>query len=362
MIRITQLTSKAIIIFVVLSQFLFAQKWDRPTGEDEPTSRTAKVGFVGAQFLKIEVGARGFALGNAIDPTVDDASAVFWNPAGLTLSSGRNLFTAKTSWLAGIDHIAVAFSMKLPGVPGYIAASYVGLQSGEMPVTTLEDPDGSISGQTFNAVNSAYGLGYAIKLTDKFNFGAHAKLISEDYANGLAGVGNDYGAGMTWGVDVGLLYLSGYKTIRIGMSIRNFGPEMQLGGKYWDYSMGDTLMTDEGFPEDLNFKPHGLPLTFRFGLAADPIDNPITKLTVSIVGEHPADNYERVNTGAELVFMKFFVGRAGYVFNHDTRGGSIGFGINGFPIANVGRINADFAITEFALFDPVWMASFGIQF
>ena len=87
------------------------------------------------------------------------------------------------------------------------------------------------------------------------------------------------------------------------------------------------------------------------------------KLTVSVVGEHPPDNAERLNLGAELTFMKFFVGRAGYVMNHDSRKAlSFGFGLDSFPVAGVGRLTADFGLTQFDLFDPTWMASVGFQF
>ena len=335
---------------------------------------TAKVGFVGAQFLKIGVGARGYAMGYAMETITDDASAVFWNPAGLTLAEGRTFFVSQTAWLAGVEHTALAFSMPLSRIPGNIAFSAVSLSSPDMLVTSVSDQEGAL-GNTFNAVNYALGIGYGIKLTDKFSFGAHGKIVHENYANGL-GEEDGYGAGTTWAVDVGTLFLTGYKTLRLGMSIRNFGPEMQLGGAFIDFDEGDTITTTieepdpdgTGYiqvevPDQLRFKPHSLPLTFRFGMSADPINKAGMKLTVSVVGEHPPDNAERLNLGAELTFMKFFVGRAGYVMNHDSRKAlSFGFGLDSFPVAGVGRLTADFGLTQFDLFDPTWMASVGFQF
>jgi len=310
-----------------------------------------------------------------METIADDASAVFWNPAGLTLAEGPTAFAAQTAWLAGIEHTALAFSLPLTGrLPGTVAFSAVSLSSPDMLVTSVSDQVGAL-GQTFNAVNYALGIGYGIKLTDKFSFGAHGKMVHENYANGL-GEEDGYGAGTTWGVDVGTLFLTGYKTLRLGMSIRNFGPEMQLGGTYIDYDEGDTITTTIEEPDssgtgyiqtevvdDLPFKAHSLPLTFRFGMSADPIDKAGMKLTVSVVGEHPPDNKERLNLGAELTFMKFFVGRAGYVMNHDSRKAlSFGFGLDSFPVAGVGRLTADFGLTQFDLFDPTWMASVGFQF
>ena len=42
-----------------------------------------KVGTVGAQFLKINIGARATGMGGSFTAVADDASAVYWNPAGL---------------------------------------------------------------------------------------------------------------------------------------------------------------------------------------------------------------------------------------------------------------------------------------
>ncbi len=41
----------------------------------------AKVGTVGAQFLKIGIGARGAAMGGAYEAISNDVTAVFWNPS-----------------------------------------------------------------------------------------------------------------------------------------------------------------------------------------------------------------------------------------------------------------------------------------
>tara|TARA_B100000315_G_C14312024_1_gene466816 strand:- start:289 stop:732 length:444 start_codon:yes stop_codon:yes gene_type:complete len=147
------------------------------------------------------------------------------------------------------------------------------------------------------------------------------------------------------------------------MSVRNFGPDMQLGGTYVDYDEGNEILdSDTDEPETYPFRPYGLPLTFRFGVSANPYKTETGNLIVAIVGEHPADNVERVNLGAEYTLMKFFVGRAGYVFNHDTRSTSFGVGLRDFPIAGLGRVNFDLALSQFSLFDPVWIASFGVLF
>ena len=154
-------------IFIILCLMISWVSADIEYGAESSTM--AKVGFVGAQFLKIEVGARGFAMGDAMDPIVNDASSVFWNPAGLAESKDKNLFTVKTNWLAGIYHSAAAFSMPspIPMLKGNIALSYVGLGTDEIKETTVLQQNGT--GNTFSVKNYSLGVGYAYNFTHKFS-------------------------------------------------------------------------------------------------------------------------------------------------------------------------------------------------
>lgn len=51
----------------------------------------AKVGTAGAQFLELGVSARAIAMGDAFLSICDDASAVYYNPAGLTQLTERGI-------------------------------------------------------------------------------------------------------------------------------------------------------------------------------------------------------------------------------------------------------------------------------
>ena len=62
----------------------------------------AKVGIVGAQFLKIEVGARSLAMGSASMAAVNDASAVFWNPSGLSSIGTTSAINYQTHFFGGL--------------------------------------------------------------------------------------------------------------------------------------------------------------------------------------------------------------------------------------------------------------------
>src|SRR6476661_6837958 len=55
------------------------------------------------EFLNIGAGARGLAMGNAQVASVDDATAGYWNPAGLTgVKDNINVSAMHAEYFAGI--------------------------------------------------------------------------------------------------------------------------------------------------------------------------------------------------------------------------------------------------------------------
>ena len=61
-----------------------------------------KIAQTGMKWLSIPVGARATALGGAYTAMVNDASSVFWNPAGMAQAEGRHIFLSQNKWIADI--------------------------------------------------------------------------------------------------------------------------------------------------------------------------------------------------------------------------------------------------------------------
>lgn len=131
-------------------------------------SQVSKVGTVGFKFLDIGVGGRAQAMGEAYAALGTDASAVFWNPAGIANIQGGDLFAGYTKWPADINlySFALARRMSLPVLgTATLALSGTLLNTGEMNRTTEYDPDGDFSG-TFSYEDYALGLTLGKYLTD----------------------------------------------------------------------------------------------------------------------------------------------------------------------------------------------------
>ena len=97
------------------------------------------------EFLSIGVGASAFGMSNAVVAGVDDVTAGYWNPAGLNgIKNGEAMFLYQP-WLVDINSTFAGVGMKI-GSMGTIAVSIIGVDYGEMEVTTLDFQEGTGGG------------------------------------------------------------------------------------------------------------------------------------------------------------------------------------------------------------------------
>src|ERR1041385_3752560 len=74
-----------------------------------------RAGISAFQFLKIGAGARGVALGESFVAIANDASALYWNPAGLTQFEGNQAIAAHTWYVVDLKHEFFAGAYHLSG-------------------------------------------------------------------------------------------------------------------------------------------------------------------------------------------------------------------------------------------------------
>ena len=63
----------------------------------------AQVAITAVPFLQIEPDSRGAAMGNTGVAIADNASAMFWNPAGLAFQRGNQVSITHSNWLANFN-------------------------------------------------------------------------------------------------------------------------------------------------------------------------------------------------------------------------------------------------------------------
>lgn len=259
-----------------------------------------KVGTLGGQSLKIGVGARAAAMGDAYTAIADDATAVYWNPAGIARLSGQSVTLNHTAWPANISFDQAAYVFNVKWIPGMLGVNVRALTMSRDIVRTTYLPEGT--GETFDAGEWAYGLSYARALTDKFSAGFSVNYVQ-------TGLDNVKGTSTTF--DFGTLYDVGVLGAKIGMSIQNIGSDMTF--------------IDEKVK---------MPVFFRVGGSFDVFQQGENRLISAAEFTHPPDNSEKLNLGAEYAFHDYLFLRGGYKVNYDTEGLTAGFGVK-FPLTLV---------------------------
>ena len=336
-----------------------------------PGHATTNVGTAGAQFLKIGPGARVDSLGGAFGGLANDVTSIYWNPAGISQLEKTSFSDTQIFWLADIRYNYLAFATPIKNV-GTLGASVTFLNVPDTEITTLPKPDGT--GLWYSAYDTAVSLAFARELYAKesgvkLSFGINAKYIHQqihrESANGVA-------------IDVGTLYHTGWRSLRIGMCFSNFGPEMRFSGPDLESGSeiaGDPMTSDyPPFPDTTNPTRKAaletiefpLPSNFRLGIAYDIIDTGDNLLTLALDANHPNDNSERLNIGMEYWFKKMAAIRGGYKFRlgedwrDDEEGLTLGLGIH---LTLGSRLLAlDYAYADFGRLQQAHRVSLGLQF
>ena len=82
-------------------------------------------GTTTANFLKIGVGARAAAMGEAFTAVTDDSTSLYWNPAGLARLEKGELSAMYNMWFEGISQGYVSLGFPLLGGTVGMGANYV---------------------------------------------------------------------------------------------------------------------------------------------------------------------------------------------------------------------------------------------
>jgi long-subunit fatty acid transport protein len=288
-----------------------------------PVLGDQRAGISTAQFLKIGVGGRAAALGESFIAISDDASALYWNPAGLAQFDKNQLIISHNIWVVDINHDFIGVVYHLDSDNSF-GASLTAVTMDDMPVTTEFAPFGN--GEYFGFSDIAISVSYARKMTQQFSFGGTIKYVEETLDKiKMRGVM----------IDLGTYYRTGLGSTRFAVTVSNFGSELAPDGEI-------ILVGNRTNPEWQSFAP---PTIFRIGFAFEPFENEEHRVTTSIQLNHPNDNSENIVVGAEYGWHEMFFLRGGYKFNVDEQNYSFGLGLN-VPIS-LAEFTLDYAFTNF---------------
>ena len=308
----------------------------------------SNVGTIGWQFLKLHTNARSAAMGGVSSPLGEgNANSAFLNPASLADVTDIDVAFNYMNWVADIGYNSVS-AVRNFGSYGIIGINMIYVDYGEevrteyqetvtvtdVIYTPVLDGLGMVS-----ASDMAVGLSYAKQITEKLQVGGTIQYLRERI---------DDAKTSTWAINIGTVFYTGFRTLRVSMLGQNFGPDAEF----------------REFENRIQTVPFSikLPSQFNLGLAMDVIesssDNP-HRLLVAVDYIVPNDGRKKVNLGTEYEFMDLFLLRAGYRFNYDEEGLTLGAGLK--YTGGGMRFNIDYAFIDTGIFDNVHMFTIGLN-
>ena len=261
------------------------------------------VATTSAAFLEIGPGARSIGMGSAYVSVADDASSIYWNPAGIASLNQTEVQSFYTPWLVETNFYYNSAVIPM-GVYGSIGLSFTSITMDEMMVRTVQDPEPNEYGQKFDAGNISMGIAYAKRLTDRFSFGFQTKFIQESIWQMKA---------QGYAVDIGTMFVT-KSNLNIGMSISNFGGKLGMQGvnTLVDIDIDETIYgNNDRIDGSLGTSQWPLPLLFRFGLSKKFAFSPTMDFLVAVDAIHPNNNPEYINVGFEYSIMDLISFRLG---------------------------------------------------
>ncbi len=305
----------------------------------------AKLAQTGMKFLSVGMNARQAALADAFTAADANSAAMFYNPAGMARLDGKaDISLGSVNWIADIKEYSVSAAASLGDI-GVVGVAFQYADYGSIDATILaNNSNGYLDVGVIKPNAYAVGVGYARSLTDKFTIGGNVKYVRQDLGTGITDASYVGTAGSYTGAtvnaanknalgvvafDFGVMYRTGFKSLTLGMAVRNFAREV----KY----------QKESFQ---------LPLTFRIGASMNVFDlvgfeRETHSLLVTVDAEHPRDFPEQVKVGLEYVFMDAIAARVGYIGPADEHNLSYGLGVT------YNHFTVDYAYTPFGIFNQV---------
>jgi hypothetical protein len=269
----------------------------------------ARVGTAAGTQLLIPVGARDLAMGGSNIATTRGVDAIYWNPAGL--SNMRSTATGVLSTMElfsdlRVNYLGLGFQA---GKIGVLGVSVKSIDFGDIPETTVFDPDGA-SGRTFSPTFVTTGLTYARGLTDRIMVGLTGKLIYE---------GIPRASGTAFAFDIGLQYrdLGSLPGFDFGVTVKNIGTELTYGGSAFTNEIPVEGQSETQF---VNLIPSSdeLPAKFELGLSYHRTIAEENHLIFAGVFENYNLGNDQFRFGLEYMFRDLVALRGGYLLLNDV--------------------------------------------
>jgi hypothetical protein len=191
------------------------------TGFTSIAGNEDRVGSAGASHMLVNPWARSTGAANAGIASVNGLEASFTNIAGLAFTDKTQIKFNYTNWMGSADIAlySAGIAQKI-SESDVIAVSMQSFGYGDIPITTVNNPEGNIG--TFSPRSNVFNIGYARTFSSSIYGGINIKVITESMSN-LKATG--------FAFDAGIRYVTGEQDqIKFGITLKNVGPVMKFKG------------------------------------------------------------------------------------------------------------------------------------
>jgi hypothetical protein len=254
-------------------------------------------GESGGLFLRLGVGAREAAMGEAGVASSQGASALYWNPANNVFADFQtDLVLQHHRYLGAANQEAAAVAHRMGG--GVVGIMFSGLYFDSIDRRSEENV-GLVEG-TFKPYDISFGLSYARAIGERLGVGLTAKMIHSEID-----IYSDTGMAFDFFVS----HKAMVEGLTFGASATNLGSDMNL-----------------------YLVPYPMPTAYRVGASYSPVGEGLMgRLTVAGDISFPNDTKEKGHFGAELELLPELILRGGTRVNYDLQGWTAGAGFKPLP-------------------------------
>lgn len=248
---------------------------------------TDNIGTTGGTFLKIPIGSRMVAMGEAFTAVADDPLALMGNMAGIARNRDLEISFSHVEWFGDVDYEYIAFTRSFfKGIKGMDSSMGASLNYLHLPFFQSYD-DWGVAERTVRVSDYAFTVAYAQNL-GPLNAGMAVRYINE----------------VSDGAPDGAL------TYNFGLLLSTRLPDFNLFGMQFIARPLDFGFLMENWDLGTDIGGYNTPVLYKFGMAFKPFDQFIYSLDVHV----PLDNRARLNMGCEYGYNDTIFFRFGYRF------------------------------------------------
>ncbi len=274
----------------------------------------ARTGTAAGVQVLVPVGARDLAMGGANVANTEGLDAIFWNPGGLSSMKGTASGVFSTMNIFNdikVNYVAVGVKM---GRFGTLGISLKSFSFGDIPMTTIQDPDGA-SGRTFSPTFVTTGLTYSRRLTDAIQVGITGKVVYESVPRASANA---------FAVDAGIQYheLGGIPGLSFGLVVKNVGTNMSYSGSGLTTQAVEEGKVAQDFYDRISSSDQ-LPALIELAVGYKRVVAEDNTVLLGALFQNNNFGNDAYKIGAEYMYKDLIALRGGYLFLNNVQSSDV---------------------------------------